>query len=152
MNRAKGATPHWPLGLRRKLAAAFIGVSLARWDEMVRAVDRAFALLDVGSADDPAGEEIYEFEAGPPHSEWPILTRPLPRLQERALIHMYEIRAGRFFCADGCGPKTYAALAVIGLSEIVGDVVPGKMPAYRLTKVGIEKGKYLKQRETRSGV
>jgi hypothetical protein len=46
------------------------------------AVDRAFDLLD--GATDEAGEEIYEFEAGPPHGEWPILNRRLSR-QERAM-------------------------------------------------------------------
>jgi predicted DNA-binding transcriptional regulator AlpA len=128
--------PHWPRGLSRLRAAAYVGVSpgifdrlvaegklpkptsiyhLRRWD--LRAVDRALdTLFGTDGTDGP--EEIWEFEAGPPLSEWPILTRPLPILRERALLHMYEFREGRFFCADGCGPKTYAALANLGLAEI----------------------------------
>jgi predicted DNA-binding transcriptional regulator AlpA len=35
MNPANDTTPHWPRGLRRKLAAAYIGVSLSLWDTMV---------------------------------------------------------------------------------------------------------------------
>jgi hypothetical protein len=158
-------TPHWPRGLRRVLAAEYIGVGLTLWDTMVAAgempkpkrvhgrtiwdkiaVDRAFDLLDGGAPRDESGEEIVEWAAGPPLNEWPILTRPLPRLQDRAVVHMYEIRAGQFFCAEGCGPKTYAALAVLGLAETTGDVTPGKMPSYRLTKVGTEKAEYLKRR------
>jgi len=156
--------PHWPRGLRRTLAAEYIGVSLPLFDTMVRdgrmpkpkrvenrtiwdriAVDRAFDLLDGGSPLDGAGEEIIEFDSTP-HSEWPIVSRPLPAIQERTLAHMYEFRAGRFFCADGCGPKTYAALANLGLAETIGEIIPGKMPAYRLTKLGIEKGEYLNRR------
>jgi hypothetical protein len=156
--------PHWPRGLSRLRAAAYVGVGpgifdrlvaegklpnprfiyhLRRWD--LRAVDRALDAL-FGSEGTDGPEEIWEFEAGPPLSEWPILTRPLPTLQERALLHMYEFRAGRFFCADGCGPKTYAALANLGLAEIIGGVLEGKMPAYRLTEVGVEKAKHLKER------
>jgi hypothetical protein len=100
--------------------------------------------LDGGSPTDVDGEEIYDFEVGPPLDEWPIVSRPLPTLQERALAHMYENRAGKFFCADGCGPKMYGALANLGLAEIVGEAKPGEMPSYRLTKLGSEKGKYLK--------
>jgi hypothetical protein len=141
VNLADNHTPHWPRGLRRVLAAAYIGVSLSVWDSMVAsatmpaakrfngrtiwdkvAVDRAFDLLDGGLPLDEHGEEIYNFEAGPPANEWPILTRRLPVLQERALIHMYEFRAGAFFRADGCGPKTYAALADLGLLELVDEI------------------------------
>jgi len=156
--------PHWPRGLSRLRACAYIGVTpqvfdrlvskekmpkptrighLVRWDKV--AIDRAFDALFGSAGTDEGGEEIIEFEAGPPANEWPILTRRLPDLQERTLAHMYEFRAGRFFRADGCGPKTYAALVNLGLAEVVGEVVPGKMPAYRLTKLGIEKGEYLKQ-------
>jgi predicted DNA-binding transcriptional regulator AlpA len=72
--------PHWPRGLRRTLAAEYIGVSLSLWDKMVAegempkpkrihgrtiwdriAVDRAFDLLDGGSPTNAAGETIYEF-------------------------------------------------------------------------------------------
>jgi predicted DNA-binding transcriptional regulator AlpA len=153
--------PQWPRGLRRTLAAEYIGVSLPLFDTMVRdgrmpkpkrvenrtiwdrvAVDRAFDLLDGGAPRDESGEEVFEIDTRP-YSEWPIVARPLPTLQERALAHMYEFRSGPFF-ADGCGPKTYAALANLGLAEIIGEVIPGKMPAYRLTKLGIEKGEYLK--------
>jgi hypothetical protein len=80
MNPANDHTPHWPRGLRRTLAAKYIGVSLSLWDTMVEAgempkpkrihartiwdkvaVDRAFDLLDGGLARDAAGEIIYEF-------------------------------------------------------------------------------------------
>ena len=73
-------TPHWPRGLSRIRAAAYIGVSLNLWDTMVRdgrmpkpkrvdnrtiwdkvAVDRAFDRLDGGNATDLDGEEIIEF-------------------------------------------------------------------------------------------
>jgi predicted DNA-binding transcriptional regulator AlpA len=156
--------PNWPRGLSRFRAAAYVGVSpgifdrlvaegklpkprsiyhLRRWD--LRAIDRALDAL-FGSDGTPDGAEEIEFEAGPPLSDWPILTRPLRTLQERALLHMYEFRGGRFFCADGCGPKTYAALADLGLAEIVDESATGKMPVYRLTNLGAEKGKYLKER------
>ena len=156
--------PHWPRGLSRLRAAAYVGVSsgifdrlvaegklpkpksiyhLRRWD--LGAIDRALDAL-FGSDGTAGTEETWEFEAGSPLSEWPILTRPLRILQERALLHMYEFRGGRFFCADGCGPKTYAALADLGLAEIVGESATGKMPAYRLTNLGVEKGKNLKER------
>jgi hypothetical protein len=36
-------------------------------------------------------------------------------------------------------------LADLGLVETVGEARPGKMPAYRLTKLGTKKGEYLKQ-------
>ena len=69
-----------PRGLRRTLAAEYIGVSLPLFDTMVRdgrmpkpkrvenrtiwdrvAVDRAFDLLDGGTPRDESGEEVYEF-------------------------------------------------------------------------------------------
>jgi predicted DNA-binding transcriptional regulator AlpA len=69
--------PQWPRGLRRGLAAEYVGVSLSLFDSMVRDgrmpkpkrvenrtiwdridVDRAFDLLDGGSARDSCGEEI----------------------------------------------------------------------------------------------
>ncbi|WP_256807860.1 hypothetical protein [Bradyrhizobium sp. Bra64] len=156
--------PHWPRGLNRVQAATYVGVSHAIWDRMVAAgdmpppkrvygrtiwdrlaVDKAFELLEGGNASTDDGEEhIYEFAAGPPISEWPIETRPLPHLQERALAHMYEHGAGQFFRAEGCGPKTYAALADLGLLEVVGERERGK-PAYLLTKIGLKKAKYLRQ-------
>ncbi|MET4211438.1 hypothetical protein [Bradyrhizobium sp. LA2.1] len=157
----KDPNPYWPRGLNRIQAATYIGVSHALWDRMVAAgdmpkpkrfygrtiwdkiaVDRLFDLLDGGNSLDLAGEEIFEFAAGPPISEWPIETRPLPQLQERALAHMYEFREGPFFRADGCGQKTYAALTELGLVEIVGEIGPGK-PTYRLTELGLKKGEYL---------
>ena len=74
--------PQWPRGLRRALAAEYIGVSLSLFDTMVRdgrmpkpkrvdnrtiwdrvAVDRAFDVLDGGQALDESGEEIIEFRA-----------------------------------------------------------------------------------------
>jgi predicted DNA-binding transcriptional regulator AlpA len=74
--------PQWPRGLRRTLAAEYIGVSLPLFDTMVRdgrmpkpkrvenrtiwdrvAVDRAFDLLDGGSPRDESGEEVYDFRA-----------------------------------------------------------------------------------------
>jgi hypothetical protein len=82
MNPANDNSPHWPRGLRRSLAAAYIGVSLSVWDEMVtagdmpkpkrfcertiwdrQAVDAAFDLLDGGIARDLAGVEKLEFAA-----------------------------------------------------------------------------------------
>jgi hypothetical protein len=79
VNPANDHTPHWPRGLRRVLAAKYIGVSLSVWDGMVAnatmpepkrflgrtiwdkvAVDRAFDLLDGGAATTVAGEIIYE--------------------------------------------------------------------------------------------
>ena len=76
MNPVNDNTPHWPRGLRRKLAAEYIGVSQSLWDTMVEAgempkpkrfhgrtiwdkiaVDRAFDILDGGSPLD----EIIEF-------------------------------------------------------------------------------------------
>jgi predicted DNA-binding transcriptional regulator AlpA len=79
MNPANDSTPHWPRGLRRKLAAEYIGVGLTLWDTMVAngempkpkrihgrtiwdkiAVDRAFDLLDGGAPRDESGEIIYE--------------------------------------------------------------------------------------------
>jgi predicted DNA-binding transcriptional regulator AlpA len=74
--------PQWPRGLRRGLAAEYIGVSLPLWDKMVLegqmpkpkrihgrtiwdrvAVDRAFDVLDGGSETNAAGEEIVEWAA-----------------------------------------------------------------------------------------
>lgn len=82
MNPANDNSPHWPRGLRRTLAAAYIGVSLAIWDAMVAAglmpqpkrffgrtiwdrlaIDQAFDLLDGGNARDLAGRENLEFAA-----------------------------------------------------------------------------------------
>src|SRR5260221_12947848 len=89
--------PHWPRGLSRLRAAAYIGVTpqvfnrlvaenkmprpkrighLMRWDKL--AIDKAFSLLFGGDGFDESGEEIWEVEAGPPQDEWPILTRRLP--------------------------------------------------------------------------
>lgn len=163
MNKREDREPRWPRGLSRVQAANYVGVSHAIWDRMVAAgdmpapkrvygrtiwdkgaVDKAFDLLDGGIASNEAAEEVFEFEAGPPICEWPIETRPLPRLQERALAHMYEHRAGPFFRADGCGPKAYAALVDLGLVEVVGEVRRAR-PTYRLTKLGLKKGEYLKQ-------
>lgn len=82
MNPANDNSPHWPRGLRRVLAAAYIGVALHIWDDMVAAgdmpkpkqfygrniwdryaVDVAFDLLDGGNPRDSAGAEIIEFAA-----------------------------------------------------------------------------------------
>jgi predicted DNA-binding transcriptional regulator AlpA len=82
MTPANDNSPHWPRGLRRTLAAAYIGVSQSLWDEMVSsgqmpkpkrihgrtvwdkvAVDRAFDLIDGGTANTMSGEEIFEFAA-----------------------------------------------------------------------------------------
>jgi predicted DNA-binding transcriptional regulator AlpA len=82
MNPANDNSPHWPRGLRRTMAAAYIGVSLSRWDNLVAdgrmpkpkrfigmtiwdrlAVDQAFDLLDGGNARDLAGREELEFAA-----------------------------------------------------------------------------------------
>jgi hypothetical protein len=82
MHAANDNVPNWPRGLSRSLAARYIGFSLPAWDKMVLAgempkpkraygrtiwdkiaVDRAFELLDGGSATDTAGETIYEFAA-----------------------------------------------------------------------------------------
>jgi hypothetical protein len=79
---ANDNTPHWPRGLRRLVAASYVGVSPNLWDSMVAdgrmpkpkrvdgrtiwdkvAVDRAFDLLDGGNATDLAGADIYEFSA-----------------------------------------------------------------------------------------
>lgn len=79
---ANDNTPHWPRGLRRLLAAAYVGVSPNLWDSMVAdgrmpkpkrfdgrtvwdkvAVDAAFDLLDGGIARDLGGVEIIEFAA-----------------------------------------------------------------------------------------
>jgi hypothetical protein len=80
MNPANDTTPHWQRGLRRKLAAEYIGVGLTLWDTMVAEgsmpkpkrvhgrtiwdkikVDRAFDLLDGGSPLNEYGEEEIEF-------------------------------------------------------------------------------------------
>jgi hypothetical protein len=80
MNTKENPVPHWPRGLRRLLAAAYVGVSPNLWDTMVAdgrmpkpkrvdnrtiwdkiAVDRAFDLLDGGLPRDESGEEVYEF-------------------------------------------------------------------------------------------
>jgi hypothetical protein len=72
--------PQWPRGLRRTLAAEYIGFSLLLFDKLVLegqmpkpkrvhgrtiwdriAVDRAFDLLDSGSPLDESGEENIEF-------------------------------------------------------------------------------------------
>jgi predicted DNA-binding transcriptional regulator AlpA len=72
--------PQWPRGLRRTLAAEYIGVSLPLFDKLVAegsmprpkrihgrtiwdrvAVDRAFDLLDGGSPLDESGEQVIEF-------------------------------------------------------------------------------------------
>jgi len=82
MTPANDNSPHWPRGLRRTLAAAYIGVGLTMWDTMVAdgkmpkpkrfygrtiwdrlAVDAAFDVLDGGQATDKAGETIYDFAA-----------------------------------------------------------------------------------------
>jgi predicted DNA-binding transcriptional regulator AlpA len=82
MTPANDHTPHWPRGLRRKLAAEYIGVGQNMFDAMVAegtmpkpkrihgrtiwdkvAVDRAFDLLDGGLPRDGSGEEIYNFSA-----------------------------------------------------------------------------------------
>lgn len=79
---ANDNTPQWPRGLRRTLAAAYVGVSLPMFDKMVIegnmpkpkrvygrtiwdkvAVDRAFDLMDGGTATAATGEETYEFSA-----------------------------------------------------------------------------------------
>lgn len=79
--------PHWPRGLSRLRAAAYIGVTpqafmrmvhdgrmpkpkkidaAVRWDKL--AVDRAFDMLfDIET--NLAGEEVYEFSAGPSANE-----------------------------------------------------------------------------------
>jgi hypothetical protein len=158
------AIPHWPRGLTKPRAAAYVGVNIKDFDRLLNdglmpkpkrvyhrqlwdrfALDRAFDMLDGGQPMSADREEIIEFEAGPPISEWPIVQRPLPRNQDRAVLHMYEFRAGKFLRADGCGSKTYAALANLGLAQTVGEVKPGKMPKYELTKLGLEKAKYLKE-------
>jgi hypothetical protein len=75
-------TPHWPRGLSRLRAAAYIGVTpqvfdrlvsdggmpkptaighLRRWDKL--AIDRAFDVLFGSDGTDAAGEEIYDFAA-----------------------------------------------------------------------------------------
>jgi hypothetical protein len=154
-DNAQRGVPYWPRGMSRLRAAFYVGITPQAFERMVAAGDMPkptrlegrqlwdrFAVdkaLDLAFGTNSQGEEIVEFEAGPPISEWPIETRPLPLLQERALAHMYQFRNGQFFCADGCGPKTYAALEALGLIEAVGEVRPGKMPAYRLTKLGIKK-------------
>jgi hypothetical protein len=82
MNPANDNTPHWPRGLRRVLAASYIGVSLSVFDGMVEAgempkpkrfhgrtiwdklaIDAAFDLLDGGNTRDLGGAEIIEFAA-----------------------------------------------------------------------------------------
>lgn len=82
MTPANDNTPHWPRGLRRSLAAAYVGVSLPLWDTLVKegempepkrvhgrtiwdklAIDRAFDVWGGGNATDTAGETIYEFAA-----------------------------------------------------------------------------------------
>jgi hypothetical protein len=82
MTPANDNTPHWPRGLRRTLAAAYIGVSLPLWDTMVAegemprpkrahgrtiwdkvAVDAAFDVLDGGAKTTTAGEEILDWAA-----------------------------------------------------------------------------------------
>lgn len=82
MQHANDNSPHWPRGLRRTMAAAYIGVGLTLWDTMVSdgkmpkpkrfygrtiwdrlAVDAAFDVLDGGQATDKAGAEIIEFAA-----------------------------------------------------------------------------------------
>lgn len=74
--------PRWPRGLSRKLAAGYSGVSLPIWDKLVadgsmpgpkrvygrtiwdrQAVDRAFDLLDGGTATSADAEDIVEFGA-----------------------------------------------------------------------------------------
>lgn len=82
MNPANDNTPHWPRGLRRTLAAAYIGVSQSLWDELVSsgempqpkrshgrtiwdklAVDRAFDVWGGGAVVDETGQEMIEFAA-----------------------------------------------------------------------------------------
>lgn len=82
MTPANDNMPHWPRGLRRLLAAAYIGFSLPLFDKMVAegkmpkpkreygravwdklAIDRAFDLLDGGIATTLAGEEDWEVAA-----------------------------------------------------------------------------------------
>lgn len=82
MTPANDNLPHWPRGLRRTLAAAYIGVGQNMFDTMVAEgtmpkpkrihgrtiwdkveVDRAFDVMDGGSATTVAGEVIYEFSA-----------------------------------------------------------------------------------------
>ncbi|MDH2341535.1 hypothetical protein [Bradyrhizobium sp. SSUT77] len=74
-------TPHWPRGLSRLRAAAYIGVTpqafdrmvtseempkpkmiggVRRWDKL--AIDRAFDAI-FGTQTDSAGEEVYDFRA-----------------------------------------------------------------------------------------
>jgi predicted DNA-binding transcriptional regulator AlpA len=100
--------PQWPRGLRRTLAAEYIGVSLPLFDTMVRdgrmpkpkrvdnrtiwdkvAVDRAFDLLDGGSPLDGAGEEVWEVSNEPliqPH------TLPRPSNAKEEYIPQFQIR------------------------------------------------------------
>ena len=80
MNPANDATPHWPRGLRRTLAAAYIGVSQSLWDTLVAegtmpkpkrvrgrtiwdkiAVDKAFDVWAGGLPLDKYGEIVYKF-------------------------------------------------------------------------------------------
>jgi predicted DNA-binding transcriptional regulator AlpA len=108
MNPATNHTPHWPRGLRRTLAAAYIGVGQNLFDAMVAegsmpkpkrihgrtiwdkvAVDRAFDLLDGGLPRDDSGEEIVEWSSKPPKSS-AASTETLPA-QQRPLFG-FQIR------------------------------------------------------------
>ena len=101
--------PQWPRGLRRGLAAEYIGVSLSLFDNLVLegqmpkpkrihgrtiwdrvAVDRAFDLLDGGSPRDESGEEVYEFSNEPLTQSEPS-TRPYPATQQKPLFD-FQIR------------------------------------------------------------
>ena len=101
--------PQWPRGLRRGLAAEYIGVSLSLFDNLVLegqmpkpkrihgrtiwdrvAVDRAFDLLDGGAPRDESGEEVFEFSNEPLTQSEPS-TRPNPATQQKPLFD-FQIR------------------------------------------------------------
>lgn len=142
MNPANDHSPHWPRGLRRTLAAAYIGVSLSVWDSMVAeatmpkpkrfhgrtiwdkvAVDQAFDLLDGGSVRNVAGEEIVEWAAGTgPQAVIRYDFRPPMHPQIIALKALYEHRGKAIHpsqTAKGVGVSAFDKLMHMGFARHV---------------------------------
>jgi predicted DNA-binding transcriptional regulator AlpA len=141
--------PQWPRGLRRTLAAEYIGVSLPLFDKLVLegqmpkpkriygrtiwdrvAVDRAFDLLDGGSPLDESGEEVIAWDAG--SGQQTVIRysfRPPMRPQIIALKALYENRGKAIHTnqtAKGVGGGAFYKLSYIGFARHVSRSARGK--------------------------
>src|SRR5258708_21869182 len=152
--------PQWPRGLRRTLAAEYIGVSLPLWDKMVLegqmpkpkrfhgrtiwdrvAVDKAFDILDGGAPRDESGEEIIEWDAGNgPQAVIRYSFSPPIRPQIIALKALYENKGKAIHAnqtAKGVGGGAFDKLKHMGFARHVPRSPRGKdFHWYESTKDG----------------